>query len=165
MWPASDTELDVGSLDVELGTPPVAALSVVLRIATECVRGATKSQYDCTGRTWILVSDLRRNHWGMGLIHASQIPCSSVVQLCRCYSPVLAGSLGEDALRAEGFLGRLNVQFRRNQHASLVHDIWEDASTGGRDIPLLSVSFAGGSAVGGKGRKNKVSDGKGSVQF
>ena len=54
------------SLDVELRAPPVAALGVVLCSWYSCEKGFQRGGVGA-GRTWIFVSDFRRNHWGMGL--------------------------------------------------------------------------------------------------
>ena len=111
------------------------------------------------------MSDLRRNHWGIGLTDASQNRSSDVLQLCR---GLLTGSGGkpwrECAWCGRSF-GKATHAIERNEHDIFVHSVEKATSTEGRDIPSLSVSFAGAAAVGGKGRKNKVSDGKGSVQF
>ena len=54
------------SLDVELRAPPVTALGVVLCSRYSCEKGFQREGVRA-GRTWIFVSDFKRNHWGMGL--------------------------------------------------------------------------------------------------
>ena len=108
------------------------------------------------------MSVFKRNHWGMGLENGSILRPEKAENKD---APVLARRLGEDALRAEGLLGRLQRQIAPNQHplssTEPSQTIYRDEQ---RHTIVLDV-VRGAAAVGGKGRKNKVGDAKRSVQF
>ena len=61
----------------------------------------------------------------MGLTYTSQHFRSSFLEIIVVYSPVLARCLGQDALRAESLLGRLEAQLECNQHLMHFQGIME----------------------------------------
>ena len=90
------------SLDVELGAPPVAALGVVLHGYYQHI-----FMYYHQATHLDLGVRLQAEPLGNGAAHMSQCPRSFCPSKSYQHSPVLARRLGEDALRAEGLLGRL----------------------------------------------------------
>jgi hypothetical protein len=104
--------------EVELAAAPVAALGVVLRESAVSWRFTKYGSFGIE-RTWILVSDLRRNHCGMGLPDEDAQPALVGGTDRQGYAPVPALGLRELLLDAESLLGRL---FTQNENAWNVAD-------------------------------------------
>ena len=101
------TRRATGRLDVELGAPPVAALGVVLQQKRENER---RMGVEGLGTHLDLGVRLQAEPLGDGAITHVSIHLSHPLLKSVSYSPVLAGRLREDALRAESLLGRLKEQ-------------------------------------------------------
>ena len=92
-------------LDVELRTPPVTALGVVLKSKKQILGCKVAANFLSLTHLDLGVR-LQAEPLGDGPMCTAQSDC--ITRLCsRRYAPVLARSLGKDALRPETLLGRL----------------------------------------------------------
>lgn len=74
--------------------------------------------------TWILESDFRRNHWGIGLNNQADQKNLPLKECEDGSSPVLAAGLSKDALCSESLLGRLRKRYIFNvQRVFLVQKV------------------------------------------